>query len=235
MDPVRVGRTVRVLRLRLGWRQADLAARASVSQQTVSDIERGRAATVGWRRFERVVNALDARVDIVISWRGAALDRLLDERHAALSVAFARRLRLYGYEALMEVTYSIFGERGSVDVLGWRAADRALVVSEVKADVASAEGTTRKHDEKIRLARAIARERFGVEPSVVIGVLVVAESSTARRRIDRHREVFASAYPARGHAAWALVRTGRPGRGLVFLSSTPVAGARRVSATRRAA
>ena len=41
VDDQRIGRVVRALRRRLGWRQADLAEKAGCSQATVSETERG--------------------------------------------------------------------------------------------------------------------------------------------------------------------------------------------------
>ncbi|HVH18470.1 MAG TPA: helix-hairpin-helix domain-containing protein, partial [Myxococcota bacterium] len=53
--------------------------------------------------------------------RGFALDgdRLLDERHAAMVEAVMRRLVALGWKVRAEVTFSSFGERGSIDVFGW--------------------------------------------------------------------------------------------------------------------
>jgi len=236
MDPVRVGRSIRVLRHRLGWRQEDLAERAGVAQQTVSDIERGRATTVALPRLIRVAAALDADLDLVVRWRGGALDRLLDERHAALCAATARRVRAVGYEVLLETSYSFYGERGSVDVLGWDASRSAIVIIEVKTELTSIEATLRKHDEKIRLGSKIARERFGRPTPVVVGLLVLPDDSTTRRRVERQRQVLDGAYPLRGHAGWASLAapasSPRPTKGLVFLSPTSPAGVRAGPVTR---
>lgn len=227
MDPIRVGRSLRALRQRLRWRQLDLARRAAVSQQTVSDIERGRAASVSLPRLVRVATALDADIDLVVRWRGGALDRLLDERHAALCAAAAHRLASAGFEVVAEASYSYFGERGSVDVLGWDARRAAIAVIEVKTELTSIEATLRKHDEKIRLGPRIARDRFGQSPRAVIGLLVVGDDSTSRRRVERHAPVLGSAYPIRGRAAWAIAASGRSSaRGLVFLSPTSPGGIR---------
>lgn len=233
MDPVRLGRTLRALRLRLRWRQLDLGRRAKVSQQTISDIERGQAMSVSLRRLIRVAEALDADADLVIRWRGGALDRLLDERHAGLCGVVSRRLQGLGWETWVEVSYSIYGERGSVDVLGWRADVGALVIVEVKSDLASIEATLRKHDEKIRLGPKIARDRFGQAARTVIGLLALVDDSTTRRRAARHAHLLDSAYPVRGRAAWAVLATAAGShRALVFLSPTAEGGARRGPVTR---
>jgi hypothetical protein len=136
---------------------------------------------------------------------------LIDDRHAALVGAAVEALRADGWETRVEVTYSSYGERGSIDVLGWRAAEAALVVEEVKSDLTSAEQTQRKHDEKVRLAPGVVREREGWRPQLVGRVLVLPESRTARR----------STYPLgqREVRAW-LRRPVGPMDGIVFLPVT---------------
>jgi transcriptional regulator with XRE-family HTH domain len=84
MDRQRLGRSVRALRQRLGWRQEDLARRCSVSQSTVSRIERGVVAGTALDAIERVVVGLGGELDVRVRWRGEELDRLLDAVHAAI-------------------------------------------------------------------------------------------------------------------------------------------------------
>jgi Holliday junction resolvase-like predicted endonuclease len=123
----------------------------------VSLIERGHVRSV--LILECVLAALDAQLVLEVRWRAGALDRLLDEDHAALVAAVVTWLTEAGWDVRVEVTYSQFGERGSFDVLAIR--DGVVLVVEVKTDIASAEGTLRKLDEKARLALLVARERFG--------------------------------------------------------------------------
>lgn len=82
---MRVGRFVRAVRVRLGWRQADLAGKASVSQQQVSLIERGHLQGVPLRMLRRVLSALEASADLDVRWRGGAVDRLLATRAIRVS------------------------------------------------------------------------------------------------------------------------------------------------------
>jgi hypothetical protein len=93
----------------------------------------------------------------------------------------ARRLPLQGWEVAIEVTYSEFGERGSIDVLGLQPSRRAVLVVEVKTDVPSSEATGRKLDEKARLAPKIVLDRFGWRPEAVGRVLVMPDSGRLRR------------------------------------------------------
>src|SRR3954471_23298073 len=128
MDDIRVGRVVRALRRRKRWRQVDLAAAATCSQTLISLVERGHVDTLSLRALRRILGALDVRSDLALSWRGAALDRMLDEDHAGLVLVTAARLRRLGWFVELEVTYSEFGERGSIDVFAFHPSTGALLV-----------------------------------------------------------------------------------------------------------
>jgi transcriptional regulator with XRE-family HTH domain len=181
MQDVVIGRVLRALRRRRGWRQSDLAARADVSQAMISLLERGHVARTNLDTLRRVFTALEARLELVASWRGAEIDRLLDQEHAALVAHAAGRLERLGWEVVLEVTYSAGGERGSIDLLGLRADRLAAVVVEVKSAIPSSEATGRKLDEKARLTPAIVRSRVGWTPTSVARVLVVPDTMRLRR------------------------------------------------------
>jgi transcriptional regulator with XRE-family HTH domain len=196
----RIGRGLRAIRQGRGWRQADLAALAAVSQDTISRIERGRLGRLQVETIRRVADAVEAHLAIELRWQGAALDRLLDEQHAQLVAATARALESLGWHVMPEVSYSRFGERGSIDLVGWRADTRALLVVEVKTELGSIELTLRKLDEKERLAAQIVADRFGWQPATVSRLLVLPDASTPRRQVYRHSELLARALPLRGAA-----------------------------------
>ena len=234
MNPIRVGRIVRTLRRRLGWRQADLARRARVSQQTVSLIETGQLRRVSIATLERVLMELEAELDVAVRWRGGELDRLLDEAHATVSGSLAAYLDARGWIVRVETTYALGRDRGSIDVLAFHAEAGSLVVGEVKVDFTSAEATLRRHDEKVRLARVIARERFGWLARSVSRLLVLPESTTSRRRVERHDALLSRAYPHRGHrlTRWLRDPAGQIA-GLLFLPPTKDLGGRRTLTSRR--
>jgi transcriptional regulator with XRE-family HTH domain len=193
--------------LRAGLRQVDVARRAGVSQSLVSAIEGGRCATVTMDALRRVFAAVGAGFEGQVLWRGPALERLLDARHAALVDASAIRLRRWGWDVTPEVTYSSYGERGSIDLLGARADRRAVVVEEVKSELARIEETLRKLDEKARLiGGAVGRERLGWAPRVVGRVLILPDTDRARRQVAAHAPVFDVALPARGSVLRAWLR-----------------------------
>jgi hypothetical protein len=152
-----------------------------------------------------VFGALDARVLLSPLWRGAELERLLDTEHARLVAEVARRLEALGWEVALEVTYSEYGERGSIDVLGLRPGARAVVVVEVKTEIPSAEAMGRKLDEKARLAPAIVRKRYGWTPIALCQVVVMPESMRLRRLVDRSA-VIGRMFPAKPRRIRAWLR-----------------------------
>lgn len=190
----------------------------------VSLIERGHVSTLSLRAVRRVFRAVDAGFECQVVWRGGDLDRVLDERHAQLVGAVADRLASTGWEARIEATFSEFGERGSIDILGLKR-PVALVV-EIKTEVTSVEATLRRLDAKRRLAGKIVSDREGWRPTTVGTLLVVLDGSTSRRRIGRHRASFDAALPGRGPAVrrWLRDPVG-PMNALVFLSPGNPGGA----------
>jgi transcriptional regulator with XRE-family HTH domain len=198
MDDVRTGARFRALRHRLGWRQLDLAGKADVSQGVISLIERGRIDDVTIRKLRRIARELDAEFTTQLRWRGGDLDKVVDEAHARLVGVVSAMLRDAGWDVRLEVSYSIYGERGSIDILAWHATARLLLVVEVKSELIAVEETLRKHDEKVRLAPRIVADQFGWRAIGTARLLVLPSMSTPRRRVERHGQVMGAAYPLRG-------------------------------------
>ena len=231
MEDATVGRSVRAVRVRKGWRQSDLARAAGVSQQTVSRIEKGRLAGVPLGTLRAVTEALGMRLTVEARWEGAALDRLLGSRHSAMHEVVARLFaELPAWVAMPEVTFAIFGERGSIDLLAWHAASRTLLVIELKTEIVDVQQTVSVLDRKVRLGPRIAADR-GWDPLVVSRWLLIADSATNRRRVAAHRSMLRSAFPVDGRsiAAWLADPIGSVAA-LSFLASTHQAsGTRRLA------
>jgi transcriptional regulator with XRE-family HTH domain len=189
VDDRTAGLVLRALRRRRGWCQLDLAARAHLSQSTVSRAERGWLGDLSLSTIRDLYAALEAGVQLAPRWKGAELERLLDEEHSIVVEAVARRLEALSWTVELEVTYAEFGERGSIDVLGLRAAQRAIAVFEVKTDIGSSEAIGRKLDEKARLAPTIVERRHGWTPATVGRVLVMPESMRLRRVVASHPSI----------------------------------------------
>jgi hypothetical protein len=144
-----------------------------------------------------IFTTLDARAEIDIRWRGGALDRLVDERHAVLVAAAATAMQAAGWRAVPEVTFSVFGERGSIDLVGLHEATRSAVMLEAKTDITSVEETQRRMDVKVRLLPDIVRERVGWRPRHVARILLLPEGRTPRHRIDAASPLMADTLPLR--------------------------------------
>ena len=103
---------LRAARLRRGWRQSDLARAATVSDATVSRLERGYLGTMSLEAIRRVAAALEVRLELLPRSRSADLDRLVSGRHAALAEAVLRGFSTQlGWTARPEVSFGIYGER----------------------------------------------------------------------------------------------------------------------------
>lgn len=228
MDDIRAGRLLRSLRRRARLTQKQLGARVGLSQQEISILERGHFDAVQVRTVRSVFRGLEAGIEWEIRWRGGAIDRLLDARHAELVGAISELLAHDGWEVVPELTYNVFGERGSIDLVAWHAATSTLLIVEVKTELTSIEATVRKHDEKVRLGPEVVEERLTWRPRFVARLLVLPETRTARRQVERAERVLGRAYPTRGWAMrrWIHAPIGH-GDGILFLSSTIARGGSR--------
>ncbi len=218
MDDARVGAAFRAVRIRRGWRQVDVALRASVSRSQISMLERGHVGSVAVDSLRQVAAALDMRIDLVARWRGGELDRLLNARHAALSDAVAAWLISLGWEVAPEVSFAIYGERGWIDLLAWHAPTRTLLVIEIKTEIVDVQEMIGIVDRKTRLASVIARDRGWVAAKLA-RMVIIGEGATNRRRVLAHASLLGSAFRADTRACRAWLR--RPAEslsGLMFFS-----------------
>jgi transcriptional regulator with XRE-family HTH domain len=225
MDDLALGRSFRAVRIRRRFRQSDVAASAGVSQQTMSRIERGALDGVTLGTLRRVAAGLGMRLAVDARYEGAELDRLLGSRHSAMHEEIARLFEaLPDWVTVPEVTFSIYGERGAIDVLAWHAPTRTLLVIELKTELVDLQDMVGTLDRKVRLAARIAADR-GWVPAVVCSWLVIAEGSTNRRRVAAHRSMLRAAFPADGRSivGWLQEPRGRISA-LSFLASTRQAG-----------
>jgi len=211
MDDARVGAAFRAVRIARGWRQADVAARAGVSRALVSLMEREHLDRVALHVVRRVAKVLDIRLDVVARWRAGDLDRLLNAGHAALHEELARYIGgLPDWLQAPEVSFSIYGERGVIDILAFHPPTGSLLVIELKTELADLEHVLTAMDRRVRLAATVARQR-GWEPKSVSCWVVIAEGDSNRRRVRAHAATLRSAFPENGHQmrAWLRAPSGR--------------------------
>jgi hypothetical protein len=154
------------------------------------------------------------------------------QAHAALVDTFVRLLRGLGWVVEVEVSFSIWGERGSIDILAFHPLFGALLVVEIKSAIADSQATLHGLDRKARLAREVTRAR-GWDVRHVSRLLVIGATATSRRRVARLAATYDAALPDRGTATrrW-LRRPDRPIAGLLFVADDRQDGARKASVAR---
>jgi hypothetical protein len=153
-----------------------------------------------------VFAAVGGRARLTIWWHGALADRLLDERHAALGERALAVYARWNWETAVEVTFSKWGERGSIHLLAVHRPTRSAVVNEVKSAFGSIEDTNRLIDIKVRLAPTLVYERFGWRPETVSRVLILPSDDSVRRTVARLGRTMDAAYPARSREVRVWIR-----------------------------
>lgn len=222
-----VGQRFLVLRRRLELTQAELAELTGVSRGVIQRIEHGAWHSVPVGRLERVAAALGARLQVLLTWNGEQLDRLVDAGHAELQNGYAALLGAAGWSVAVEVSFNHFGDRGRYDLLAFHPVSACLLVVEVKTAIGDVQATLGTLDMKLRLAADVARAQGWPRPSAVVPVLVLADERQQHRIVAGHAALFAR-FALRGRSARAWLR--RPARGASgLLSYIPLTDARVVS------
>jgi hypothetical protein len=191
-------------------------------------------------QLDRVVRELGGSLDVAVRWHGGDLARVLSARHAMMHEAIARWFRgLPGWIMAAEVSFSVYGERGVIDVLAWHASSRTVLVIELKTEIVDVGGLLAQVDRYRRLAWKIARDR-GWQPERVATWVLLAPSRTNSRRLAEHATVIRAAFPDDGRVVSGWLA--HPDRALACLSFLPkrlvvsigrdVAGRRRVDRPR---
>lgn len=227
MNETQVGALFRAVRIRRGLTQSDVAAAAGLSQSLVSSLECGDFAGSSFGVIRRVAAALSVSLGFEVRWRGMEAAKLLDERHSALVRLAVERIRGAGWEAWPERTFSIWGERGSIDILAWRASERAMLAVEVKTRMPDLQDLLSTMDRKRRLLPAIAKDS-GLAPLAIGSVLLLPEETWARNRVRQFQGIFDAAMPARTVETrqW-LEKPAADLRGIWFLLDTSRDGPKR--------
>ena len=199
MEDRRLGDALRQIRLERGLTQDEVGHGSGTSRFIVGRIEAGQLGGIGFGKVRAVASALDVQVDLGLRWHGGDLGRLLNARHAAFHEAMAARLsEAAGWVSEPEVSFSIQGERGVIDILAWHATSRSLLVIELKTEIVDINDLMTTVDRRRRLAPRMAGER-GWHPTSVSVWVAVADSRTNRRRFARHERALRSKLPDDGH------------------------------------
>jgi transcriptional regulator with XRE-family HTH domain len=233
MDGSRIGRGLRAIRVRANSTQKQVAEGAKVPRAVIASMERGDLARVRVGQLQAVAVALRADLDVVLRWNGTELDRLLNAGHSAMHELVVALLTAAGWEAVPERSFSIWGERGVIDLVAWHAATRSLLVIELKTEIVEVQRLIGTVDRYRRLAPKAVGD-LDWEPLTVSAWVAVAESATNRRRLSEHARVLRAAFPSDGRTVpgW-LRRPSGPLLALSFLSDARVANRTAARSSRR--
>jgi transcriptional regulator with XRE-family HTH domain len=233
MDGSRIGRGLRAIRIRANATQQKVAEGARVPRAVVACVERGDFARVRVGQLLSIALELKADIDVVLRWNGTELDRLLNAGHSAMHELVVGTLTAAAWDVVPERSFSIWGERGVIDLLAWHAETRTLLIVELKTEIVEVQRLIGTVDRYRRLAPHVVRD-LGWEPLTVGVWVAVAESPTNRRRLGEHAAVIRAAFPSDGRTVTGWLR-GPSGslRALSFLSDAGLANRTAARSSRR--
>jgi transcriptional regulator with XRE-family HTH domain len=221
MDDQRLGSGLRAMRIRRKLRQRDLSFAAGVPRGVVALIEHGRLDEVAFGQIRAVARALDARFEGLVRWQGGDLDRLTNRGHAQMHEAMARWFaELKGWQAVPEVSFNQFGERGTIDILAWHASTGIVLVVELKTAIVDINNLMSTMDKRRRLALKIASD-LGWKAEAVATWVVVAAGRSNDRALAEHATVLRTKFPGDGRSMRRWLA--RPAGDIAALSFLPKA------------
>jgi hypothetical protein len=144
--------------------------------------------------------------------------------HESLATLFAGS----AWETAPEVSFSIYGERGVIDVLAFHHPTRSLLVVELKTDLVDVQELIGAVDRYRRLAAQIAADR-GWLAATTSAWVAVRDTRTNRRRVAAHARVLRSAFPTDGRRLRPWLRA--PSGAVACLSFLPDSSGMSVSAS----
>ncbi len=216
-----VGSAVANLRRTIGWTQAELGARARVSQSYVCRVERGLLSDLTFEAAERLLGAMGAR--LVISVDAPFLgdrQRQREPAHARSSAHVATMLRRAGWEVATEVEIGGDRSRGWIDVLAYHPLTRWLLVIEIKTEIHDLGAIERALGWYEREALSAAR-RLGWRPARSIGCLLLLATEVNDARASANRVSMDVGFQVRSRELAALVDgravTNVRGRGVAMI------------------
>jgi hypothetical protein len=124
--------------------------------------------------------------------------------------AMARWLAgLEGWQAVPEVSFNEFGERGVIDIMAGHASTGIVLVIELKTAIVDINDLMSTMDKRRRLAPKIARD-LGWNVRAVATWVVVAASRTNSRALAEHATVLRAKFPGDGRSMrrWLAQPTG---------------------------
>jgi transcriptional regulator with XRE-family HTH domain len=209
----------------LGCSSRELALRCGISRTHLNEFERG-VASLSPELLDRLAIELD--VEIVLRLRRPVpIDEASrvsgDVVHARCVSVTRRQLERAGYECRTEEAISLRGSYGWIDLLGFDARTRRLIVVEVKTELRDLGRLDRQVESYARTCLEAAA-RHGWHPAEILVVVVVLATTEVDAFISVNRTHLASSYPVRGMAAVGTILDGAPitGRALILIDPTRI-------------
>ncbi len=163
-------------------------------------MESGNIGRLSLDTVERIASVVDVRTKLSGRWRGGDGDRLLSWRHSLLANSFSAAVRAHdGWLLEPEVPFSIYGERGVIDQLGWHESCSHLLVVELKTEFVDINEMLGTLNRKLRLAPKVAAEK-GWRPKLVSAWLIVSDTRTNRRHAAGHSSLLRSRFSLDGRS-----------------------------------
>ncbi|MGI8828572.1 MAG: hypothetical protein ACR2I5_02200 [Candidatus Limnocylindria bacterium] len=195
-------RLFRLARVRRDLRQVDVSDESGLSRTSIANHELGHIEDATVRALRQHAEALGLTLEITM--RGPTGEIVNDEEHALATQWVKRQLEPIGWTTDAEASFSIYGERGRIDLLGWYAQRRIVLIDEQKTDLPDVQDLLGTLDVKERLARQIARERGWDADSVAV-LLVITRTNRNLRTVKRFEAMF-SRFNLRGADAVRWLR-----------------------------
>jgi transcriptional regulator with XRE-family HTH domain len=220
MNTTRVGNALREVRRYHRWTLARAASEARISAAVASRVENGRFDICSLEAINAYARGLGADVDLYVRWRGGDLNRLVNRRHSAMHEQMAALWKQWAeWEAVPEVSFSFYGERGVIDWFGWHARSETVLIEELKSQLVDVGDLVATNDRRMRLATDIARER-GWRARTVASWVLLEDTRTNRRHLAKHDTFLRTAFPADGRTMRAWLR--EPAGSIRCLSFLPM-------------
>lgn len=187
------GQKLRAARKRRAWTQSELGRHAQLSQQTISQMERGDGATLSLVAWKRVAIVLDLPLELRIG--RDSLEAPADAGHLGIQELMLRLGRASGYARAFELPTRSSDPMRSTDVGLVNHALRRLVRIECVNSFGNVGDAVRSSDRKDREAEGLAISLGHGMPYTVYSCWVVRSTRRNRAILARYPEIFASRFP----------------------------------------
>ena len=193
----KIGKAIRASRIACRWTQRELADRLDTTQSEISRLETGARGHLDVRLVSEAFTVLGIRMTLDGATIGVAgRHEQRDLVHARCSAFGAGRLTTDRWDVRHEVEVGSGRYRGWIDLLAYRAADRAMLSAEFKTELDDLGRIQRTMGWYEREAWTAART-LGWHPQTARSALLVLCSADNDARIQANRSMLLRSFPGR--------------------------------------